>query len=271
MSAPAGGGQGLRALAVDDEMPVLDELAHMLATDPEVCEVKTATTTAEALGVLGECSIDVVFLDIHLPGLMDGMDLARALARRGRPPVVVFVTAFEEHALEAFEVQAYDYLLKPVRLERLAETLRRVRSELAPAGSPDPATVPVTVGGRTRLLERDRIWYAETSGDYVRLHGDEGSFLLRLPISSLESAWAPAGFIRIHRCYLVALRFVEEISADDQGAYSVIVRGRKLPVSRRRVRDLKGRLVQMVRRIDGGASSGAGDASAGTATAGGAR
>ncbi len=252
MSAPGGTGthQRLRVLAVDDEAPVLDELAHMLAADPGVSEVRTATTAAEALAVLGEGGIDVVLLDIHLPGLMDGMDLARALARRGRPPIVVFVTAFEEHAIEAFEVQAYDYLLKPVRAERLAEALRRARAELSPVAPTDLATVPVTLGGRTKLLERDRIWYAETSGDYVRLHGDDGSFLLRLPISSLESAWASAGFIRIHRCFLVALRFVEEIRADDQGAYIVVVRGRELPVSRRRVRDLKEHLVRMVRRID---------------------
>ena len=115
----------LRALVVDDEAPALDELAWLLERDPNVGRVRTAASGAEALRALESEPVDVVFCDVQMPGL-DGLDLARVLARFSHRPHVVFVTAYEQHAIEAFDLRATDYVLKPVRADRLAEAVRRV-------------------------------------------------------------------------------------------------------------------------------------------------
>src|SRR5919107_4718280 len=115
----------LRVLVVDDEAPALDELVFLLGRDPRIGSVVPASSAAEALRVLQEESVDAVFTDIRMPGLT-GIDLARVLSRFRTPPPVVFITAYDEHAVDAFELDAVDYLLKPVRDERLAESVRRV-------------------------------------------------------------------------------------------------------------------------------------------------
>ena len=116
---------GLRALAVDDELPQLDELAYLLRRDERVGEVLTASDATEALRQLRDRPVDVVFLDIRMPGL-DGLELARVLTRFAQPPAVVFVTAHDDRAVDAFDLGAVDYLLKPLRADRLSESLRRV-------------------------------------------------------------------------------------------------------------------------------------------------
>ena len=141
-----------------------------------------------------------MFLDIRMPGL-DGLELARVLARFARPPEIVFVTAFEQHAVEAFELQAVDYLLKPVRPERLSDAIRPPRRDRgagrpAPADDGDgpqrrrPGRIAVETGGRTRFVDAGLVRFVEASGDYVRLHTDDGAYLVRMPISSLEDAVA---------------------------------------------------------------------------------
>ena len=115
----------LQILVIDDERPALDELAFLLGRDPRVTAVLTAGSAAEALAVLQEHPVDAVFTDIAMPGLT-GLDLALALSRRPTPPAVVFVTAHDEHAVAAFDLDAVDYVLKPVRDDRLAEAVRRV-------------------------------------------------------------------------------------------------------------------------------------------------
>ena len=109
----------LRALVVDDEAPTLAELTFLLERDPRIGELHTASSGTEALRALEEHPVDVVFCDISMPGL-DGLDLAKVLARFADRPQVVFVTAYEEHAVDAFELQATDYVMKPIRAERLA-------------------------------------------------------------------------------------------------------------------------------------------------------
>src|SRR5262249_46228691 len=129
------------------------------------------------------------------------------LARR---PAVVFVTAHDDRAVDAFDLGAVDYLLKPVRPDRLAETLRRVLA--ARQGSPRPApraqpadeVIPVELAGRTRMVPRSAVRWVEAQGDYARLHTADGSHLVRVPLAVLEERWADAGFVRIHRSYLVA-------------------------------------------------------------------
>lgn len=239
----------LEVLVVDDEEPALADLAYLLRQHPRIGSVVTASDATEALRRLRDGSFAAVFLDIRMPGL-DGLELARVLSRFARPPEIVFVTAFEQHAVEAFELQAVDYLLKPVRPERLSDAIRRLG---APARDPaagsdgDPGRIAVETGGRTRMIERDAIRFVEASGDYVRLHTEGGAFLVRVPISSLEETWRDAGFVRVHRRYLIALRHVSELRARNGGGYDLMVAGQEIPVSRRHARELRDRLARSPR------------------------
>ena len=235
----------LEVLVVDDEEPALEDLAYLLRQHPRIGSVVTASDATEALRRLRDGSFAAVFLDIRMPGL-DGLELARVLSRFARPPEIVFVTAFEQHAVEAFELQAVDYLLKPVRPERLSDAIRRLGAPARRLGADgdDPTRIAVETGGRTLMVERDSIRFVEASGDYVRLHTDDGAFLVRVPISSLEETWRDAGFVRVHRRYLIALRHVTELRARPGGGYDLLVAGQELPVSRRHARDLRDRLAR---------------------------
>jgi DNA-binding LytR/AlgR family response regulator len=239
----------LRVLVVDDERPALDELAFLLRQDPRVETVTTADSAAAALRVLREEQVDAVLTDIRMPGLT-GLELAGVLSRFRRPPPVVFVTAYDDHAVDAFELHAVDYLLKPVRSDRLSEAVRRVVEwyGVAPTAEPrgDGALIPVELGGVTRFVPRGEVRYAEAQGDYARLHTADGSHLIRTPLATLEADWAAAGFVRIHRSLLVALAYVDEVRVDG-GRCSVVVDGHELTVSRRHTRELRDLLVRGAR------------------------
>jgi DNA-binding LytR/AlgR family response regulator len=235
----------LRVLVVDDERPALDELAWLLGRDSRVGDVLTTDSAAEALRVLQEEEVDAVFMDIRMPGLT-GLDLARVLSRFKEPPPVVFVTAYDEHAVAAFDLNAVDYVLKPVRDARLAEAVRRVVEARSPAPRVEEDTIAVELGGRTRFVPRSEVRYVEAQGDYARLHTAEGSHLVRVPLTSLEEEWRDAGFVRIHRSLLVSLAHVEEVRMD-AGRFSVVVGGQPLAVSRRHTRELRDLLVRRAR------------------------
>ncbi len=249
----------LRLLAVDDEPPALDELAYLLRADRRVADVRTAGDAVSALKVLEEGEVDGVFLDIRMPGLT-GLDLARLLGRFATPVPVVFVTAHDDSAVEAFSLRAVDYLLKPVREERLVDAVGRIleaRAALTPAESNEPApqdesTIAVELGGVTRFLQVAAVRYVEAQGDYARLHTASGSHLVRVPLAVLEERWATVGFVRVHRSYLVASGAITELRVEPGGGHTVRVGGGKeavlLPVSRRLSRDLKDRLVKRARR-----------------------
>ncbi|MCW2755030.1 MAG: lytR [Marmoricola sp.] len=227
----------MQILVVDDERPALDELAYLLGRDERVARVICCDTATDALKVLREAPPDAVFLDIAMPGLT-GLELAEVLARFKHPPPVVFVTAHAEHAVDAFDLNAVDYVLKPVREARLREAVRRIGD----AGSPqqDDDAIPVELGGVTRFINRSEVTYVEAHGDYARLHTATGSHLVRLPLTTLEERWAGAGFVRIHRSLLVALGQVDEVRTD-AGRCTVVIGGRELAVSRRQspmLRDL---------------------------------
>ncbi|MCW5251117.1 MULTISPECIES: LytR/AlgR family response regulator transcription factor [unclassified Streptomyces] len=259
----------LRALAVDDERPSLEELLYLLNADPRVAGAEGAGDATEALrrinralesGPDGPEAIDVVFLDIQMPGL-DGLDLARLLGGFARPPLVVFVTAHEDFAVQAFDLKAVDYVLKPVRRERLAEAVRRAAERQGtvtgtgpggdpaataprvPVHEPDPDHIPVELGGVTRFVAVDDITHVEAQGDYARLHTGRGSHLVRVPLSTLEERWRARGFVRIHRRHLVALRHIGELRLDT-GSVSVLVGAEELQVSRRHARELRDLLMR---------------------------
>lgn len=231
-------------MAVDDEVPALEELVYLLQRDPRVGEVASAGDAAEAMRLIGDGgaagpSFDALFLDIRMPG-PSGIDLARFINSLAEPPAVIFVTAHEDFALTAFELQALDYLLKPLEEERLGRTLARV-AELRGHREEEPR-VAVELAGRTRLIPRTDIWYAEACGDYVRLRTEEGTYLIRSTLSTLEREWAGAGFVRVHRSLLVAVRHVSEFRLDGARAW-VRVGEESLQVSRRQTREVRERLL----------------------------
>ncbi|MGW6689822.1 LytR/AlgR family response regulator transcription factor [Streptomyces sp. NPDC054961] len=266
----------LRVLAVDDEKPLLEELLYLLRSDPRVRSAEGASDATGALrritralesGPEGPDGIDVVFLDIHMAGLT-GLDIARLLAGFARPPLIVFVTAHEGFAVQAFDLKAVDYVLKPVRPERLAEAVRRACAQAARPGeqvAPDapgaaargpvpelaavaaadraPEQIAVELGGVTRFVAIADIAYVEAQGDYARLHTDEGSHLVRIPLATLEERWAARGFVRIHRRHLVALARIDELRLD-AGTTTVRVGPAELQVSRRHARELRDLLMR---------------------------
>jgi DNA-binding LytR/AlgR family response regulator len=232
---------GLRVLVVDDEAPARDELAYLLTEDPRVGSVRCAGSASLALKVLTDEPVDVVFCDIKMPGL-DGMELARIVSRFVERPRIVFVTAYDDHAVDAFEMQATDYLMKPVRAARVAEAVRRVvQSGSTDPSSADDETIRVELAGVIRFVRRSQVRYVEAQGDYARLHTAGESHLVRTPLSVLEERWAAVGFVRIHRSTLVCLAHVEEVRSVD-GRMSVVLGGDELPVSRRHTRELRDRL-----------------------------
>lgn len=220
----------INVVVADDELPAVEELAFLLERDSRVGQIHRATSGAAALKALQEFDVDALFLDIHMPSL-SGLDIARVISRFSRPPAVVFVTADEAQALEAFELAAVDYVLKPIRPERLAESVRRV-CELIQDGPEEPEVITVDQGGITRMIRRDEIRYVQAQGDYARLHTAEASYLIRVPLNDLEQQWNSAGYLRIHRGYLVAMDRVDQVKLAP-GKASVVVGDTELPVSRR--------------------------------------
>jgi DNA-binding LytR/AlgR family response regulator len=237
----------LRVLVVDDERPALDELTYLLEHDPRVGEVQSTDSPTDALRLLKQTEFDAVFLDIQMPGL-NGVELAQVLARFRQPPAAVFVTAHEQHAVDAFELNAVDYVLKPVRAERIEEAVRRVLAASPEGGAEEQ--VAVERGGVIRFVPVPEIRYVEAEGDYARLHTAHESHLVRTPLAQLEEEWKDAGFVRIHRSILIALAYVEEVRLD-AGRCTVLIGGRELQVSRRHTRELRDLLVRNARPSSG--------------------
>jgi DNA-binding LytR/AlgR family response regulator len=242
---------GAAALVVDDEAPALDELSYLLRSMPAVSVVDVAISSSDALRCLQERPYDIAFLDIRMPSL-NGIELANVLRRFATPPAIVFVTAYEEYAVSAFDIGACDYLLKPVSAARLRTALGRAlgrpEERLSSGGDVSLGAIPVEVAGRARLVSPGQVCWVEAVGDYVRLHMTEGdAHLLRMPISHLEEKWAAHGFIRIHRGYLVSVGKITEFSVSGSN-HSVKVSGRWLPVSRRHARDVRDRVLRAGRR-----------------------
>jgi DNA-binding LytR/AlgR family response regulator len=244
------------ALVIDDESPALDELSYLLRTNFPIDPVHAAQNASDALRHLQQRRYDVVFLDVRMPEL-NGIELGNVLRRFAAPPAIVYVTAYEEYAVRAFDIGACDYLLKPVSRERLRTALERALGpraterpgrRQAEAPDDDSGLIPVETAGRTRFVSCEQVSWVEAEGDYVRLHTtDGGTHLVRIPISHLEERWSARGFIRIHRGYLVSLKHITEFSVTGS-VHQVMVGGRSLPVSRRHVRDVRDRILRVGRR-----------------------
>ncbi|MEP6954342.1 MAG: LytTR family DNA-binding domain-containing protein [Solirubrobacteraceae bacterium] len=248
---------GLAILAVDDEPRALADVSRLLESSASVDRVATATSAKEALVSLSGGRFDALFLDVAMPEI-EGMALARLLRRFADPPAVVFLTGHPDAAVEAFEVEALDFLVKPVTRERLDAALRRVEAHVqgadarapgAPPADGDGGTAPDVVavdnprGGGKRLVRVETIAFAQASGDYARIVCEDGRFLLRTPLTQLEKDWATAGFARVHRAYLVNLTHAVELRAQANGTAVLVMRdGTEVPVARRGVAALRRRL-----------------------------
>ncbi len=237
----------MKILIVDDEPPARDRLKRLLE-ELGGCECAgEAGTGTDAIALAGRLAPDVVLMDIRMPG-MDGVEAARHLSRLDEPPAIIFVTAYDEYALSAFETQAVGYLLKPVRKEKLADTLQRaVRltkpqlAALAREAAPERRRTHLSVRlrGELRLIRIDEVLFFLADQKYVTVRHLGGDELIEESLRSLEEEFAP-DFVRIHRNALVAARHIASIERSGDGQYTVRLRGHgeELPVSRRLATDV---------------------------------
>lgn len=238
----------MRALVVDDEPLVRERLRTLLATHPDVEVVGERGDGPSALDAFRELAPDVVFLDIQMPGL-SGLEVAETWRREGLLPVIVFVTAFDQFALDAFRLHALDYLTKPIDPERFSEALDRARESLK---SHDRGELDRRIQAmldmherrqavRPHLVVRERERYLlvptaeihalEATGNYVCIHCERTNHLLRGPLSSLETKLDPRRFLRTHRSWVVNLDHVREAHPWAKGHWILLTRtGLKVPV-----------------------------------------
>jgi DNA-binding LytR/AlgR family response regulator len=234
----------IRALIVDDEAPARSELRYLLAAHPEVLVVGEAAGAAEALELTRDLRYDVVFLDVEMPGAT-GLETAPGVRDRRDPPAVVFVTAHAEYAVDAFAVEAFDYLLKPVDPDRLARVVERLRARSQEGAAP-PVDKVAVVGraGGTELLDRDQIHYVQADGDYSRVHTYDRSYLSTTALGELEERLGPR-FARIHRSYLVNLAKVAGVRRTSPDRFRLQLadaQRTELDVARRQSREIRERL-----------------------------
>lgn len=239
----------MKILLVDDEALARDRLRSLLAKAGAHEVVGEAAGGEECLRRVAKLQPDVVLLDIRMPG-MDGLETARHLAALESPPAVIFVTAFDAFAVEAFEAQAVGYLLKPVRGERLAEALQRAvrltRPQLAAlsgTGGARRRQIAARLGEALQLIPVDTIRFFQADQKYVTVYHEAGTDLIDESLKELESEFRD-DFVRIHRNALVALRHMAAVERDAQGQLCVRVEGLQEPlaVSRRHAPGLRRRI-----------------------------
>jgi two-component system response regulator LytT len=234
----------VRALIVDDEEPARGELRYLLAAHPEVEVVGEAATAGEALALAERVRYDVVFLDIELPGLT-GLEAARLILDRRERPAVVFVTAHERYAVDAFAVEAFDYLVKPVdpeRLARVVERLAQVRIRAIPVVEKIPV---VSAGGTKTLVDYDAVHWIEADGDYSRVHTYDRSYLSTSSLRELEELLPATRFSRVHRGHIVNLAKVAAVRRAGPDRLRLALDDEKkteLDVARRQTRAIRERL-----------------------------
>ena len=233
----------IRALLVYDEAPARSELRYLLSRHAQVEIAGEAASAGEALALTHSTRPDVVFLDVEMPGLT-GVEAAAIVREARDPPAVVFVTAHERYALEAFAVEAFDYLLKPVDPDRLARLVERLNERNADGGPPVAKVAVVSAGG-SELLDYDQIHFVQADGDYSRVHTYDRSYLCTASLADLERQLPPGRFSRVHRSHLVNLAKVVAVKRAGPDRVSLqLADGAKteLAVARRQVRQLRDRL-----------------------------
>ncbi|RMG67132.1 MAG: DNA-binding response regulator [Calditrichaeota bacterium] len=247
----------MKVIIVEDEKPAADRLQQMLADFPDVELLAVADTGEEAAREIDRLRPEVIFLDVQLPDL-SGVDLLRLIEHQ---PQVIFTTAYDTYAVQAFELGAVDYLLKPFSRERLAEALERVRARLA---APENATrkleqllsqlagrppylqrIPCRAGQKILILNADQILYFATENKLVFAHLADRRYCINYTLEELQHRLDPERFFRTHRTTIVNLDFVRSIEPWFGGTYRITLRdreGTQLPVSRNAARQLREKL-----------------------------
>ncbi len=239
---------GMKILIVDDEQPARKKLRTFLEKEKEVALILEAGNGVEAARLISEDKPDLVFLDIQMPG-MNGFEVIAAVGV-GNMPAVIFVTAYDQYALAAFEVQAIDYLLKPFDQARFKKSFLRavkhleartgnavlLQRLLAEIGAEKTylQRIMVSAGARFFFIKTSEILFLSAEEKYVNLHTEKGAYLIRETMSGLEARLDPSKFVRIHRSYLVNVDFIKELQPESHGDYLARLKnGAELPVSRR--------------------------------------
>jgi len=265
----------IRALIVDDEPLARERLHELLDDRPDVTVVEEAEDGQAAVEALGKYDVDLVFLDVQMPGL-SGIDVVEEIGPEAMP-VTVFVTAYDQYAIKAFDLAAVDYLLKPFDDERFDQALTRAREQIANQGTnalsrrllrmlkeQDPSLleeeadedeaylerIAVQGRGKARIVSVDEVTHITADGSYAELHTTDDTHVIRERMKTLTARLDPAEFVRVHRSAIVRLDEVELILRSGGGDYAVRLQdGTTLSVSRGRIEELQDRLgVEVVQR-----------------------
>jgi two-component system response regulator AlgR len=246
----------MKILIVDDEAPARARLRRVLEALDDCVVAGEATNGSEALQLVASLQPDILLLDIRMPG-MDGLETAQHLQSLGQPPAVIFTTAYNDYAVQAFEAHAVDYLLKPVRRERLADALQharlltRLQARALQEASAAPASrqrICASVRGSLQLVEVNDIRYFQADQKYVTVVTPDGEVLIEETLKALEAEFADR-FVRIHRNALVARDYIAGLERDDEGHGRLQLSGitTSLEVSRRHIAEIR----RLVRALQG--------------------
>lgn len=229
-------------MIVDDEAPARSELHYLLDQTNRISNIVEATGARDAVNKIIEARPDVMFLDISMPKT-SGMHLADALHKLKNPPVVVFVTAYSEYAVQAFNVDAVDYLVKPVEIDRLNEALDKVEKRLASkASSHHVEKIAVEKAGHKVLIPIEEIRCIEAKDDYTCISTADDRYLSTSSLTKFEERLKDFGFFRVHRASIVNLEYIEDVTVGANGIMHLSlngIEGRTISVSRRRVVQLR--------------------------------
>jgi two-component system LytT family response regulator len=235
----------MRALVVDDERLARKELVKLLEEHPSIEVIGEAANADEALAIIQEQSPDLLFLDIQMPG-KTGFQLLEELEY---VPMVVFTTAYDQHALKAFEVNALDYLLKPIQPERLAEAVHKVQEkERSKAAGPRPADKKLGFEDQVFVKDGERCWFVslasirlfESDGNYIKVYFDTNRPMIHKSLNALDERLDERAFFRASRKHIINLSWVEGIEPWFNGGLMVRLRGGdKVEVSRRQAAKFK--------------------------------
>lgn len=240
----------LKVLIVDDEAPARSEMRFLLDKIKDIEVLGEAITASEALKLLKEVKYDIVFLDINMPG-MSGIEMAQEIKKMAHQPAIIFTTAYSRFAVDAFEVDAVDYLVKPIAKKRLMEAIARINEskkikqiESADEGiEPEHMNrIPVTRQSKTILLMPEEIYYIESQGEYTIIHSQRGRFISSIRLKDFEKKLSSKSFFRVHRSFVVNIDYVKELISLYGGLCMLRLTDEKeteVPVSRRQARELK--------------------------------
>lgn len=237
----------IRIMIAEDERLAREELIYLLQQEGDVELIATATNGRELMELVEQNEPDVVFLDVKMPEL-EGTQAARMLAARKHQPLIVFCTAYEEYAVDAFKLYAVDYLLKPFEPKRLQETLQRVRERLAKTKGEQTQITPakrskllVEENHRLVVIDPATIVYAVREERFVQIHTQTEAYTTRMTLAQLEEKLQAYDFFRTHKSYLVNLQYISELTPWFNGAYNLVLKGDpsvRIPVSRTAAKDL---------------------------------